>query len=146
MADPLSIVSGVLSLLSASIATGNALKAFYDGVSLANTKVQSLITEVDSFTKMLYMMKTTLEQENIQVSLRSTGHIASHVENIETSILDGQETLSSLKLILEKVQKSSNSMSKYMRLKNAAEQIVIYRQQIQSYRETLYLTLETVIL
>jgi hypothetical protein len=48
--DPLSITTGVLSLLAACVRTGMMLKDFYDGAAIADTKVKGLLTEVESFT------------------------------------------------------------------------------------------------
>lgn len=147
--DPISIAAGVFSFLAASIKTGLVLKEFYDNVAFADTKVQGLITEVESFTQVLRLMNDTLEQENIQSSLRATGHIGNHLTNLATSIEDGQQTLSQLQETLERVNKSVGLLDgtrKHLRLRGAADEISVYQGQIRSYRETLQLTLQTIIL
>jgi predicted nucleic acid-binding Zn-ribbon protein len=147
--DPISIVAGVFSFLAASIKTGLILKEFHDNVAFADTKVQGLLTEVESFTQVLRLMNDTLEQENIQSSLRATGHIGNHLSNLATSIEDGQQTLSQLQETLEKVNKSVSLLDgtrKHFRLRGAADEIAVYQGQIKSYRETLQLTLQTIIL
>lgn len=147
--DPLSITTGVLSLLGVCLQTGLALKDFYDGAAIADTKVKGLLTEVESFTQVLQMMKETLEQEKIQSSLQATGHIGNHWNNLATSIRDGQNTLLQLQETLERVNKSVSVLDgarKHLRLKSAADEIAAYQQQIRSYRDTLQLSLQTVIL
>lgn len=44
---------------------GNDTEGFYDSAAIADTKVKGLLTEVESFTQVLCLMKDTLEQENI---------------------------------------------------------------------------------
>jgi len=147
--DPLSITAGVVGLLSAALSTGTALKDFYDGAAMADTKVKGLMTDVESFTQVLTLMKHTLEQEQIQSSLQATGHIGNHWSNLSTSIGDGQKTLASLQETLEKVNKSVSVLDgprKHIRLKGAAEEIGLYQQQIRSYRDTMQLSMQTVIL
>jgi len=75
MSDPLSIMAGVVGLLGAAVTTGTALKDFYDGAAMA---VKGLMTDVESFTQVLKLMKDTLGQEQIQSSLKATGHISNH--------------------------------------------------------------------
>lgn len=147
--DPLSITIGVLTLLGACIKTGTALKDFYDGAGIADTKVRGLLTDAESFTQVLRLMKDTLEQENIQSSLQSTGHIGNHWNNLSTSIRDGQNTLLQLQETIEKVNKSVSLLDgprKHLRLKGATDEIAVFQQQIRSYRDTLQLSLQTVIL
>ncbi|KAE8448846.1 hypothetical protein EG329_008848 [Mollisiaceae sp. DMI_Dod_QoI] len=106
MADPLSIVTGVLGLLGICVKVGSALKDFYDGAAIADTKVKGLLTDVESFTQVLQLMKDTFEQEQIQTSFQATGHIGNHWNNLSTSIRDGQNTLLQLQETLERVNKS----------------------------------------
>jgi len=147
--DPLSIMAGVVGLLGAAVATGTALKDFYDGAATADTKVKGLMADVESFTQVLKLMKNTLEQEQVQSSLQATGHIGNHWNNLSTSIGDGQKTLVSLQETLEKVNKSVSVLDgprKHLRLKSASEEIGLYQQQIRSYRDTIQLSMQTVIL
>jgi hypothetical protein len=147
--DPLSITAGVLALLGVCITTGTALKDLYDGGAISDTKVKGLLTDVESFTQVLRSMKDTLEQEDIQSSLQSTGHISNHWNNLSTSIRDGQKTLLQLQERVEKVNKSVSLLDgprKHLRLRAAADEIALFQQQIRSYRDTLQLSLQTVIL
>jgi hypothetical protein len=80
--DPLSVATGVFSLLAVCIRTGTILKDFYDNAAIADTKVKGLLTEVESFTQVLRLMKDTLEQENIKASFQATGHIGNHLNNL----------------------------------------------------------------
>src|SRR5438477_59357 len=149
MPEPLSITTGVLSLLTACVKIGVELKQFYDGAALADTAVKGLITDVEGFAHVLQLMKATLEQPYVQTSLQSTGHIGNHWRNISRSIQDGTKTLASLQATLEKVNKSATVLDgarKHLRLKWASEEIAIFQHEIRSYRDTLQLSLQTVIL
>lgn len=149
MGDPLSITTGILALLGVCIKVGSTLQDFHDGAAIANTKVKGLLTDVESFTHVLQLMKDTLEQEQIQNSFQATGHLGNLWTNFSTSLQDGQNTLQQLQESLEKVNKSVSVLDgarKHLRLKGAAEEIGIYQLQIRSYRDTLQLSLQTVIL
>ncbi|KAF4629650.1 hypothetical protein G7Y89_g8493 [Cudoniella acicularis] len=139
-------LNSVLSLLGTCLKVGLALKDFYDAAAFADTKVKGLLTDVESFTTVLQLMKDTLEEEKIQTSFQATGHIGNHWSNLATSIQDGQNTLLQLQETLEKVNKSVKVLDgarKHMRLKGASEEIILYQQQIRSYRDTLQLSLQT---
>jgi len=147
--DPLSITTGVFSLLAACVKTGIILKNFYDSVAIADTKVKGLLTEVESFTQVLHLMKDTLEQENIQTSSQATGHIDDRLKFLATSIQNGQETLLQLQETIEKVNKSVSvldSARKHLRLRSAADEIAMHQQKIRSYRDIFQLIMQAVIL
>lgn len=147
--DPLSITAGTLSLLGVCAKVGWGLKTFRDGAALADTRVTSLLTDVESFTNVLQLMKDTFEQKTVQSSLQETGHIGSHWRNLAASIRDGSKTLEQLEQLLEKVNKSVRVLDgprKHLRLLEATDEIVMYQEQIRSYRDTLQLSLQTVIL
>ncbi|KAH7314319.1 hypothetical protein BKA65DRAFT_557953 [Rhexocercosporidium sp. MPI-PUGE-AT-0058] len=149
MGDPLSITTGVLALLGTCLKVGWQLKQFHDGATIANTKVQSLLTDVEGYTRVLQSMKETFGQEKIKSTLEATGHVGSHWSNLSASIRDGQDSLSQLEATLEKVNKNASVLDgarKHIRLMVAADEIVMYQQQIRSYRDTLQLSLQTVIL
>jgi hypothetical protein len=149
MADPLSIATGVLGLLGTCVKVGTALKDFYDGAAFADTKIKGLLTDVESFTQVLRLMKDTFEQERIQTSFQVTGHIGNLWKNLSASIQDGQNTLLQLQDTLERVNKSVSMLDgarKHLRFKGASEEIGIFQLQIRSYRDTLQLSLQTAIL
>jgi hypothetical protein len=149
MSDPLSIISGVVGVLSVCVKVGFALKEFYDGVSIVDTKSRGLITEVESFGGILQVLKDTLEQDRIRDSFQATGLIGNLWSSMATSIFDSQNTIIQLQQILEKANKTVRTLDatrKYLRLRGTAEEISIYQQQIRSYRETLQLSLQTVVL
>ncbi|OCK78036.1 hypothetical protein K432DRAFT_279567, partial [Lepidopterella palustris CBS 459.81] len=149
MVEPLSIATGVLGLLSACVKIGGELKNFHDGVAIADTAVKALLGDVESFAQVLRLMKDTLGQPGIQSSLQATGHIGNHWNDISKSIKDGQKTLAQLQETLEKVDRRVNVLDqtrKHLRLKGSSEEIALYRQQIKSYRDTMQLSLQTVIL
>ncbi|TVY16454.1 GTP-binding protein rhoA [Lachnellula arida] len=147
--DPLSVIAGVIGVLTACVQAGDALKTFYNASALADAKVRGLLTDVESFTRVLQMMKDTLEREPMQVSMQSTGHIGNHWTNLSTCMRDGRNTLDQLREILEKVSKSVSVLDgprKHLRLRAALDEIYVYQLQIRSYRDTMQLSLQTVIL
>ena len=149
MADPLSITTGVVALLTTCIKTGAAVKGFYDGAAIAGLKVKGLLSDVESFARALQLMKETLEQDSIQSSLNSTGHIGNHWTNLSISIQDGHHTLVQLQSTLDRVNKSVDILDgarKHLRLQGASQEIAMLQEQIRSYRDTIQLSLQTVIM
>ncbi|KAH6716651.1 hypothetical protein BKA61DRAFT_718097 [Leptodontidium sp. MPI-SDFR-AT-0119] len=149
MGDPVSITTGVLALLGTWLKVGWQLKQLYDGAAIANTKVQSLLTDVEGYTRVLQSMKETFQQDKVKSTLEATGHIGSHWSNLSASIRDGQESLSQLEATLDKVNKNVSLLDgarKHIRLMVAADEIVMYQLQIRSHRDTLQLSLQTVML
>jgi hypothetical protein len=149
MADPLSITTGVLALLGTCITVAGTIKDFHDGVAIVDIKVKGLLSDVESFAQVLRMMRDTLEEEKVQSSLQATGHIGNHWANLSKSIKDGQNTLVQLLSTIERVNKSVGVLDgarRHLRLKGAMDEIGIFQQQIRSYRDTIQLSLQTVIL
>ena len=98
---------------------------------------------------MLEMMKITLEEEKIKASLQATGHIGSHWIKLSKSIKDGQSTLVKLQDTVDRVNKRVGILDgarKHLRLKAAMGEIIMFQQQIRSYRDTIQLSLQTIIL
>jgi hypothetical protein len=149
MADPLSITTGVLGLLGTCIRVGSALKDFYDGAAIADTKIKGLLADVESFIQVLQLVKDIFEQEQIQTFFQTTGHIGNHWKKLSDSIQNGQNILIQLQETLEKVNKNVSVLDgarKHLRLKGAEEEIGIFQLQIRSCRENLQLSLQAVIL
>ncbi|OIW26058.1 hypothetical protein CONLIGDRAFT_516937 [Coniochaeta ligniaria NRRL 30616] len=147
--DPISITTGVLSLIKVCGAVGFALKELHDGAQLAGAKAEALINEVEEFMRVLGLMKSTLEDKKIQTAFQSTGHIGNHWRSIAACLEDGQQTLERLQATLDKASKSVkllDSTRKHLRLKLAADEIGIYQQRIRTCRDTMQLSIQTVIL
>jgi len=147
--DPFSIITGVAGVLVASVQIVDSINSFYNASALADTKVRALLTDVESFTQVLRMMKDTLERKQIQASMQSTGHIGNHWTNLSTCLRDGRNTLDELRETLEKVNKSVSVLDgprKHLRLRSALDEVGMFQQQIRSYRDTMQLSLQTLIL
>ncbi len=143
--DPFSIATGVAGLLSVCCQVGPALMNLYGAIEIVDTKISSLQEAVKSFIEILTLIKTTLQRDEIQTSFRATGHISNHWKNLRACIKDGQDTLSQLHDLLERVNRSASVLSglqKHARLQRAAEEIGVYQQHIQSYKDTLQLSLQ----
>lgn len=149
MADPLSITTGVLTLLGTCISVVRIIKDFRDGAAIVDVQIKGLLSDVEGFAQVLRLMKDTLEEEKVKSSLQATGHIGNHWNNLSTTISDGQNTLVQLQNTLDKANKMVGVLDrprKHIRLKGAAEDIAMFQQQIRCYRDTIQLSLQTVIL
>lgn len=150
MTDPLSITTGILGLSKVIWNVGVELKQFRDNAATVNTTVNGLLHDVESLGLVLDSMKTTFEEENLRhATLHATGHIGNHWRNIGRSLQDGQDTLKQLEGLIQNINKSVTMLDgprKQLRLQNAEEQVANYRHQIQSYRDALQLSLQTMIL
>jgi uncharacterized phage infection (PIP) family protein YhgE len=147
--DPFSLTTGVLGLIAICTQVGVVLKVYLDAVEFVDDKINGLQATVQSFIQVLTLMENSLKQDDIQTSLRATGHISNHWHHLSASIRDGQEILSQLHDLLETVNRKASVFSgprKYQRLQDAAEEIAAYQQQIQGYKDTLQLSLQTVTL
>jgi uncharacterized protein YoxC len=149
MADPLSITAGVLALIQASVQVTVLLKQFRTDVSVVNATLTGLLSDVDGFQQVLESMKETFERDDVRPNLQTTGHVGSHWKNLARSLDDGASTLQQLHALLDGINKTTSILDaprKQLRFKSAMEQIATYREQIQSYRAALHLSLSTIIL
>jgi len=148
MADPLSIAASVVTLLTVCVKVSRELKHICND-AVVDTKVESLLHDVESFAEVIQLMAETLKEANVQSSLSATGHIGNHWKNLSRSIRDAQETLGKLQEIVERVNKNVTLLDgprKRLRLKAAAEEVEVFREHLRSYRDTLQLSLQTIIL
>ncbi|KAK5724046.1 cell division cycle-related protein [Elasticomyces elasticus] len=146
MPEPLSIATGVASLLKITWTVGVELKAFRDGVKVVSAKLDGLVKDVEGLRSVLESMQVTFE--NI-TAVHGTGHIGSHWQNIAQALEDGRELVGQLRDELAKVNKTTTFLDgprKQFRLNMATETIAAHRVSIQSYRDALQLSLQTVML
>lgn len=147
--DPFSITASIVTLIQVSAQVTVLVKRFRDEVSVVDTTLDGILNDVDAFEQVLRSMKETFAQEEIQVDVQSTGHVGSHWKNLARSLSDGESTLDQLRSLLTSVNKSTSFLDaprKQLRLKSAITQISGFREQIQSYRAALQLSLSTVIM
>lgn len=147
--DPLSITTSVIALLTFSVQVSCLLKQFCDEVDVVDTSLTGLIADVASFNQVLVSMRDTFDQDEIKASIHVTGHAGNHWKNLARSLDDGTKTLQRLAALLEGINKTTSFLDgprKQLRFKNAIDQIGTYRDQIQSYRAGLQLSLSTIIL
>ncbi|KAK3638315.1 GTP-binding protein Rho1 [Elasticomyces elasticus] len=146
MPEPLSIATGVASLLKVTWTVGVELKAFRDGVKVVSAKLDGLVKDVEGLKSVLESMQVTFESIT---AVHGTGHIGSHWQNIAQALEDGGELVGQLRDELAKVNKTTTFLDgprKQLRLNMATETIAAHRVSIQSYRDALGLSLQTVIL
>ncbi|KAL2672353.1 hypothetical protein Neosp_013058 [[Neocosmospora] mangrovei] len=143
--DPLSITTGVLALLGVCYNVGTGLKKLYDDIEAVDEAVAAIIEDVKALTKVLNTMKTSFDS----VTGPLTGHVGAHWENIYCSLKDGNEALEGLYKVVQEVSRETSVLSgtrKQMRLKSAESKIGLFRKQIQSFRDTLQLSMQALIL
>lgn len=143
--DPLSITTGVLALLGVCYNVGTGLKKLYDDIEAVDETVAAIIEDVKALTKVLNTMKTSFDG----VAGPLTGHVGAHWENIYSSLKDGNGALEGLYEVVKEVSRETSVLSgtrKQMRLKAAESKIGLFRKQIQSFRDTLQLSMQALIL
>lgn len=149
MIEPLSITTAIVALLTTCINTGLDIKSFIAATKVADGKIRGLLADVESFTRVLSLMSDTLGRDEVQRSFQSTGHIGNHWTILLTCIQDGQNTVSQLQATLDKVHKPVgwfDESRQHIRIQGVTAKITMFQQQIRSYRDTLQLSLQTVIL
>jgi uncharacterized protein YoxC len=149
MADPLSITASVLTLIQFSVQVTVLIKQFRDEVSVVDATLTGLLNDVDGFQRVLESMKETFQQDDMKTNLQTTGHVGSHWRNLARSLDDGAKTLQQLHALLDGINKKTSILDaprKQLRFKSAIDQIATYREQIQSYRAALHLSLSTITL
>jgi len=86
MCEPLSITTGVLSILNVCGTVGWELKKFHDSVKSVDETVDGLAQDVSSLAQVLESMKETLS--HIETLDSHTGYIGKHWRNLAQA-LDG---------------------------------------------------------
>lgn len=145
--DPLSITASVATLLGAAIGVGVSLRKFLIGAAEAQTVVLAMIADVKALRTILQSMEETFEVMNSDQP--RTDHIGIHWENLHQSLEDGATSLARLQSILDGANKDVKILDKIRRqarVKTASDQISSARQEMQSYKDALQLSLQTVLL
>lgn len=147
--DPLSITVSVATLITTCGRLCWELKQLRNASQMADSKLNSILTEVECLERLLNQMAETMRDINAEESMQDTGHLGNHLRSISVCIADGIVLLERLRETLRSVGKSSrllDGVRKHFRLLSASEEIFIYQGQIKSYRDTIQLSMQAVIL
>jgi phosphodiesterase/alkaline phosphatase D-like protein len=147
--DALSITAAPLSIAKLCVSTGWELKLFIDGAKMAGTAVNALLVDIEGFQKTLEQLNSVLADPRIKRSVQLTGNVGNHWTNLKTSLDDARDTLVCLEATVMRINKNVgvwNSARKHIRLKSASDKLVMYQQQIRSYKDTIQVCLQTAVL
>jgi hypothetical protein len=147
--DPLSISTAVLAFLSVSIKVCVGLKQLKNEAKDAGTTIHALVTDIGGLRRVLQSMEDTFQDIDDDQVLRETGYIGSHWQNLNHCLNDGYVTLTEFDEMLLELNKSVKVLDqarRQLRLQSAATRIAQFRQQIQAYKDTLQLSLQTIVL
>jgi predicted nucleic acid-binding Zn-ribbon protein len=146
MVEPLTIVASATSLLGICSKVAVELKRFRHGAAEARTYVTAMLNDMKGLRDVLQSMEDTFDELEVQPP---SGHIGIHWKNLLRSLQDGRSTLEQLEELLTTINKQVtflDSARREVRVKSAVEQIVNFRQQVQTYKDAMQLSLQTIIL
>jgi hypothetical protein len=144
--DPLSITASAVALLGACLKVSIELKKFRQGAAEARMTVTAMLSDVKALRDVLQSMEDTFETLD---SRPVTGHIGTHWANLSISLQEGRETLEQLEELLQRSNKEVSlldSTRRHIRIKGIAAQIANFRSQVQTYKDAMQLSLQTIIL
>ncbi|CZR54876.1 uncharacterized protein PAC_04760 [Phialocephala subalpina] len=125
--DPLFITAGVAGILGATLSVGVTLRQFLHRAKEAEAVVNATIGDVKALRRVLESMEVTFDEMNNDRS--ETDQIGTHWQNLLGSLQDGQ--------VLD-------SLRRQARLKSAIDQVMFYRQEVQTNEDALHLSLQTI--
>ncbi|RYP90411.1 hypothetical protein DL770_003443 [Monosporascus sp. CRB-9-2] len=147
--DPLTISTAVLAFLSISIKVCVGLKQLKNEAKDAGITINALVTDIGGLRHVLQSMEKTFQDVDDDQVLKETGHIGSHWQNLNQCLNDGHAALTEFDEMLLELNKSVRVLDqarRQLRLQTAATRITQFRQQVQAYKDTLQLSLQTIIL
>ncbi|GFF31113.1 GTP-binding protein rhoA [Aspergillus lentulus] len=145
MVEPLTIIASAASLLGICSKVAVELKKFRHGAAEARTYVTAMLNDMKGLRDVLQSMEDTFDELEVQPP---SGHIGIHWKNLLRSLQDGRSTLEQLEELLTTINKQVtflDSARREVRVKSAVEQIVNFRQQVQTYKDAMQLSLQTII-
>jgi hypothetical protein len=146
--DPLSITTGVVTLLGICGKVAWQLKQFSDAARAVDNTVVALEADVNGLAKVVDALQETVRVTRA-TNFQETGHIGTHWRNLCASVTDGQDILDNLHSVLDKIGKQCGVLNRprmQLRMHLAGDQLALLRQRLQSHRDCMQLSLSTVIL
>ncbi|KAK3896726.1 hypothetical protein C8A05DRAFT_39724, partial [Staphylotrichum tortipilum] len=149
--DPLTISTAVLAFLSVSIKVCVGLRQFRGGAAEADTTINALIGDLGALRRVLESMEASFAEAGVddEAVVRQTGHMGSHWRSLADALNDGHAALADFDELLQALNKQVRVLDeprRRLRVQSAATKIALFRQQIQAYKDTLQLSLQTIIL
>jgi len=148
MAEPLSIITGVSSVLGVCVNVGWQLNEFRGAAKVVDATVEGLKADVDGIAKVLDALTETVRTSRSS-TFQETGQIGTHWRNLSTSIRDGKDILEDMLTLLERIGKTRTVLNRprmQLRYQLQGDKLTALRQRLQSYRDTIQLSLSIVIL
>jgi uncharacterized phage infection (PIP) family protein YhgE len=145
--DPFSITLGVVTLTTVASKIGLELKKLRNGAQQASTNINAMLADLKALKAVLELIEDGFEE--LDGSAPLTGHIGAHWLALKTTLNEGCNSMNSLQRLLVHVNtdvRYLGSIRRVARLKEANDQIVMYRQEIQAYKDALQLSLQSVVL
>lgn len=146
MPEPLSIITGVLTLIHVTGTVSNELWKLREGAAVIHGTIKDLQNDVTSFRRVLESMRDVFERITAE---STTGHIGSLWKGVAQSLVDAQDNLQHLKDLVTEFNRETKFLDEYrkqLRLNRTEEKLARNRVHIQSCRDTLQLSLQTIIL
>ncbi|KAK3701213.1 Rho GTPase [Vermiconidia calcicola] len=146
--EPLSVTTAVLTLLGVCVKASISIRQLKLGAGHAKSTVAGILSDVDSLRNVLQSMEMTLDDLQQKDQFQTTGHIGVHWEHLGKSLKDGQATLVELAMFIQTLNKEVSMLDgsrRYLRLKLADDTLVEYRQHVQSYRDAIQFSVQTII-
>jgi hypothetical protein len=151
--DPLSIAASSAALVSLCAKISKSLYKFICDSREVDQALEAFHDEIDEFSGFLASIESSFrDSRTATLTLReTTGHEQSHWEKAERSMKDCRGTLERLSSVLEQVKGDHGNghaffsrQRRQIRLDMNSTQIVTLRRQIQSYKDTIKLSLHVI--
>jgi hypothetical protein len=145
--DPFSITLGAITLVTVCSKVGIELKKLRNGAGEAGKNINAMLADLKALKGVLDMIEDGFEE--LDGSAPLTGYIGNHFSALKATLNDGCDTmgkLNNLLVLVNKEVKVLDAVRRGVRLREANDQIVMYRQEIQAYKDALQLSFQAVIL
>jgi|TARA_R110002003_G_scaffold115_9_gene10024 hypothetical protein len=144
--DPFSITLGVVTFVTLASKAGLELKKLRNGATEAST-INAMLADLKALKVVLELIEDGFEDLDSRAPL--TGIIGVHWQALKATLTDGCAAMDTLRELLVDINKEVSNLDairRGKRLKEANDRIVLYRQEIQAYKDALQLSFQSVIL
>jgi hypothetical protein len=154
MAEVLAIIASSASLVSLCAKVSFSLNGFVVAADNVDSTVQSYRNEVEALSRVLASINTSLSDPLVQSAVRAGrtghagGHAGGHWRDVKRSMIDCEGTLKDFDQILDRITRGDRRFlglsRRQIRLDWNSREITSLKQQIQSYRDTMQVSLQMI--